>query len=61
MVDMKLLNVGSTFKRHGEMCIVAAVLWTGGERYYHLLHLDGTVDMVPARTLAEEDSGDAHK
>jgi hypothetical protein len=56
--DLPLLNVGRTLRRNGEMCIVAAVLLTGGERYYHLLHLDGSVEMVPAITLAGEKRDD---
>ena len=32
---------------------VGAVMWTGGERYYHLINKRGTVSMIPGYMVEE--------
>ena len=44
----KPLTLGLTVPPWGR---IAAVLWTGGERYYHLLDKQGTVSMMPADVI----------
>lgn len=49
--NIPLLKLGSWVDINGFRGKVAAVMWTGGERYYFLIGRKGSVSMIPAGAL----------